>query len=164
MRTVAVVQARMGSTRLPGKVLMPIGARPLVLWTLDAVAAVPGIDILFIGSNDLCTAMGIPGELKHPKLRAAFVDPLRVPTALTGGAGALWVQPYLFAGEGLGIITADQVSVPRPAFATFLPDPAVPGSLASDAVLSLLEDAQGALDVVRSVRRAKANKKLHYGF
>ena len=38
----------------------------------DAIAAVPGIDVLLIGSNDLCTAMGIPGELKNPKLRAAY--------------------------------------------------------------------------------------------
>jgi len=38
----------------------------------DAIAAVPGIDVLLIGSNDLCTALGIPGELKHPKLRAAY--------------------------------------------------------------------------------------------
>lgn len=52
MRTIAVVQARMGSTRLPGKVLMPIGARPLVLWTLDAVAAVPGVDALVLATTD----------------------------------------------------------------------------------------------------------------
>jgi 2-keto-3-deoxy-L-rhamnonate aldolase RhmA len=38
----------------------------------DAIAAVPGIDVLLIGSNDLCTAMGIPGDLKSPKLRAAY--------------------------------------------------------------------------------------------
>ena len=38
----------------------------------DAIAAVPGIDVLLISSNDLCTALGIPGELKHPKLRAAY--------------------------------------------------------------------------------------------
>lgn len=38
----------------------------------DAVAAVPGIDMLLIGSNDLCTEMGIPGELRHPKLREAY--------------------------------------------------------------------------------------------
>ena len=38
----------------------------------DAIAAVPGIDVVLIGSNDLCTAMGIPGELKSPKLRAAY--------------------------------------------------------------------------------------------
>lgn len=38
----------------------------------DAIAAVPGIDVLLIGSNDLCTAMGIAGELKSPQLRAAY--------------------------------------------------------------------------------------------
>ena len=36
------------------------------------IAAMAGIDVLLIGSNDLCTAMGIPGELKNPKLRAAY--------------------------------------------------------------------------------------------
>jgi 2-keto-3-deoxy-L-rhamnonate aldolase RhmA len=38
----------------------------------DAIASVNGIDMLLIGSNDLCTAMGIPGDLKSPKLRAAY--------------------------------------------------------------------------------------------
>jgi 2-keto-3-deoxy-L-rhamnonate aldolase RhmA len=38
----------------------------------EAIAAVPGIDMLLIGSNDLCTSLGIPGELGHPKLRAAY--------------------------------------------------------------------------------------------
>jgi 2-keto-3-deoxy-L-rhamnonate aldolase RhmA len=38
----------------------------------DAIASVNGIDILLIGSNDLCTAMGIPGDLKSPKLRTAY--------------------------------------------------------------------------------------------
>lgn len=52
MRTVAVVQARTGSTRLPGKVLLPIGQRPLILWTIDAVAAVPGVDDLVVATTD----------------------------------------------------------------------------------------------------------------
>ena len=38
----------------------------------DAIASVNGIDMLLIGSNDLCTAMRIPGDLKSPKLRAAY--------------------------------------------------------------------------------------------
>ena len=28
----------------------------------DAIAAVPGIDVLLIGSNDLCTALGFPAN------------------------------------------------------------------------------------------------------
>ena len=35
----------------------------------DAIAALAGIDVLLIGSNDLCTAMGIPGEAQNPKSR-----------------------------------------------------------------------------------------------
>jgi 2-keto-3-deoxy-L-rhamnonate aldolase RhmA len=38
----------------------------------DEIAAVPGIDVLLIGSNDLCTEMGIPGQLRHPRLREAY--------------------------------------------------------------------------------------------
>lgn len=37
-----------------------------------AIAAVPGIDMLLIGSNDLCTNLGIPGELRHAKLKRAY--------------------------------------------------------------------------------------------
>lgn len=36
------------------------------------IAAVPGVDMLLIGSNDLCTEMGIPGQLRHPSLLEAF--------------------------------------------------------------------------------------------
>jgi 2-keto-3-deoxy-L-rhamnonate aldolase RhmA len=38
----------------------------------DAIASVPGIDVLLIGSNDLYTAMGIPRETRNPKLRVAY--------------------------------------------------------------------------------------------
>ena len=38
----------------------------------EAIAAVQGIDMLLIGSNDLCTEMGIPGELRHASLRQAY--------------------------------------------------------------------------------------------
>jgi 2-keto-3-deoxy-L-rhamnonate aldolase RhmA len=38
----------------------------------DEIAAVAGIDLLLIGSNDLCSEMGIPGKLRDPRLRAAF--------------------------------------------------------------------------------------------
>jgi spore coat polysaccharide biosynthesis protein SpsF (cytidylyltransferase family) len=50
-RTVGVIQARMGSTRLRGKVLEPIGDRPLILWTVRAVAAVDGLDDLVVATS-----------------------------------------------------------------------------------------------------------------
>jgi 2-keto-3-deoxy-L-rhamnonate aldolase RhmA len=38
----------------------------------DAVAAVPGVDIVHVGSNDLAADLGIPGELTHPQVNAAI--------------------------------------------------------------------------------------------
>jgi 2-keto-3-deoxy-L-rhamnonate aldolase RhmA len=37
-----------------------------------AIAAVPGIDVLLIGSGDLTTDYGIPGQVDHPRLREAY--------------------------------------------------------------------------------------------
>ena len=42
-RTVVVVQARMGSTRLPGKVLSEIEGDPLLAWTIRGVQAIRGV-------------------------------------------------------------------------------------------------------------------------
>lgn len=38
----------------------------------DEIAAVPGIDVLLIGSGDLTTDYGIPGQVDHPRLREAY--------------------------------------------------------------------------------------------
>jgi 2-keto-3-deoxy-L-rhamnonate aldolase RhmA len=38
----------------------------------DAIAAVEGIDVLLIGSNDLCADMGIAGQFGDPKLDRAY--------------------------------------------------------------------------------------------
>ena len=35
MTTLAIVQARTSSSRLPGKVLLPIGEKPMVLYQLE---------------------------------------------------------------------------------------------------------------------------------
>ncbi|HET9176641.1 MAG TPA: aldolase/citrate lyase family protein, partial [Pseudolabrys sp.] len=55
-------------------VLIAMLESPEGIANADAIAAVRGIDVLLIGSNDLCTAMGIPGELRSPKLRTAYED------------------------------------------------------------------------------------------
>ena len=45
---------------------------PKAIENADAIAAVPGVDVLLIGSNDLCMEMGIPAQFNSPKLLAAF--------------------------------------------------------------------------------------------
>jgi spore coat polysaccharide biosynthesis protein SpsF len=48
---VAVIQARMGSTRLPGKVLERIGDRSLLAWTVDGVRAIPGLAMVVVAES-----------------------------------------------------------------------------------------------------------------
>lgn len=51
-RVVAVIQARMGSSRLPGKVLAQIGDRPLIERTIEAMRAVPSTADLVIATTE----------------------------------------------------------------------------------------------------------------
>ena len=51
MRTVAVVQARMGSTRLPGKILRPLGDRPVLGWVLRAASAATHVDTVVVATT-----------------------------------------------------------------------------------------------------------------
>jgi 2-keto-3-deoxy-L-rhamnonate aldolase RhmA len=39
---------------------------------IDAIAAVPGIDVLFIGTSDLSFSLGLRGKQDHPRLDAAI--------------------------------------------------------------------------------------------
>ncbi|MGO9199278.1 MAG: HpcH/HpaI aldolase family protein [Limisphaerales bacterium] len=41
------------------------------LSSIDEIAAVPGIDVLFIGTSDLSFSLGLRGEQHHPRLEAA---------------------------------------------------------------------------------------------
>jgi 2-keto-3-deoxy-L-rhamnonate aldolase RhmA len=42
------------------------------LENVEKIVAVEGVDMLLVGSNDLCGEMGISGQYDHPKLRDAF--------------------------------------------------------------------------------------------
>jgi 4-hydroxy-2-oxoheptanedioate aldolase len=38
----------------------------------EAIAAVPGVDSILIGTNDLCAEMGIPGQFSDPRVEDAY--------------------------------------------------------------------------------------------
>lgn len=50
-RCVAVVQARLGSTRLPGKALVDIAGRPMLAHVIERARAIPGIDGVVIATT-----------------------------------------------------------------------------------------------------------------
>jgi spore coat polysaccharide biosynthesis protein SpsF len=52
MKTVAIIQARMGSNRLPGKVLMPIMGKPMLWHIVRRVRAAPSIDEVVVAVPD----------------------------------------------------------------------------------------------------------------
>jgi glutamate-1-semialdehyde 2,1-aminomutase len=53
MKVVAVIQARMGSTRLPGKVMMELGGHRVLAWCLRAARAAPGVDEVWVATTTL---------------------------------------------------------------------------------------------------------------
>jgi spore coat polysaccharide biosynthesis protein SpsF len=53
MRTVVVVQARMGSTRLPGKVLADIAGRPMIAHVVDRAGQIDGVDEVVVAIPEL---------------------------------------------------------------------------------------------------------------
>jgi spore coat polysaccharide biosynthesis protein SpsF len=75
MKVVAVIQARTGSTRLPGKVLMPIAGKPLLLRMIERVKAATLLDDIVVATTTneeddvirrLCKEIGVPVFCGHP--------------------------------------------------------------------------------------------------
>ena len=69
MRINAVIQARAGSTRLPGKVLEDLGGRPVLEWVVRAAQAATRVDEVIVATStvagddavaDLATSLGVP--------------------------------------------------------------------------------------------------------
>jgi 2-keto-3-deoxy-L-rhamnonate aldolase RhmA len=78
-------------------ILIAMIETPEAVENAEAIAAVQGIDVLHIGSNDLCTEMGIPGQYHHPRLLEAYE---RVGRACTAhgkrlGVGGIWTDLQL---------------------------------------------------------------------
>ena len=45
---------------------------PTAIDNVEEIAAVKGIDVILIGTNDLCMEMGIPGDYSNPKIKDAY--------------------------------------------------------------------------------------------
>jgi 4-hydroxy-2-oxoheptanedioate aldolase len=78
---------------------------PQAIANADAIAAVEGIDVLLIGTNDLCMEMGIAGQLGHAEVARAYE---RVIAACRRhgkhpGMGGVYVEDLLTKYIGLGM-------------------------------------------------------------
>jgi glutamate-1-semialdehyde 2,1-aminomutase len=51
MKTVAIIQARMGSTRLPNKVMRDLAGRPVLAWVVNAARAALGVDEVWVATS-----------------------------------------------------------------------------------------------------------------
>ena len=46
---------------------------PEAIDNVDSIAAIEGVDVVLIGTNDLCMEMGIPGDYSNPKVKDAYI-------------------------------------------------------------------------------------------
>src|SRR5271165_6668994 len=101
---------------------------PEAIENADAIAAIDGIDMLHIGSSDLSTEMGIPGQYKHARMRQAYEATARAARAhgKSMGVGGVredlefqtWLLQlgmlYLTGGSDVGyILSAGRADVKR---------------------------------------------------
>lgn len=78
---------------------------PKAVENADAIASVPGIDCLLVGSSDLSMEMGIPGDTGNPKVQAA-VDKVIAACVKHGkwpGMGGAYTEELLklYTGKGM---------------------------------------------------------------
>ena len=52
MRVIAIVQSRMGSSRLPGKMLLPLGDYPIINWVVQRLQKSEKITNLVVATSD----------------------------------------------------------------------------------------------------------------
>lgn len=81
-RSVTGMLSQTGFARLPmGETTEIINAATLVVMmvetpaaveNVEAIAATPGLDVLLVGTNDLCVEMGIPGDVGNPRVAEAY--------------------------------------------------------------------------------------------
>jgi len=71
------------------KLVVAMIESPQAIERLPQLLAVEGIDVWFVGPNDLAHRMGHPGNAAHPEVRAAVLSTLRAISAAGAVAGTL---------------------------------------------------------------------------
>jgi CMP-N,N'-diacetyllegionaminic acid synthase len=56
MRILALITARSGSRRLPGKNIRPLGGKPLIAWSIDVAKGIPEICDILVSTDDTVIA------------------------------------------------------------------------------------------------------------
>jgi spore coat polysaccharide biosynthesis protein SpsF len=94
LKVVAILQARMGSTRLPGKVLLPAAGKPLIAHMLERVQRAERLDEIWLAtSGDLVNdplAMEVAAT-GIPVFRGSEEDVLSRYAAVAEKTGADWI-------------------------------------------------------------------------
>ncbi len=86
---------------------------PAAVEAAAAIAALPGVDALLFGSNDLALEMGIPGRLDDPRLEAAYRSVIEAagahgkPVGLGGVYTADLLARYLPMGFRFALLGSD---------------------------------------------------------
>jgi CMP-N,N'-diacetyllegionaminic acid synthase len=103
LKVLAIVPARGGSKRVPGKNVRVVGGKPLIAWTLDAARKSRYVDHLAVSSDDegileLAARLGCDTSLRRPDALATDETPGTDPVlhaigALPGFDIAVLLQP-----------------------------------------------------------------------
>lgn len=85
---------------------------------LDAIAAEPGVDGVFIGPNDLAASLGHPGQLQHPEVLTAIDDAITRIQHAGKAAGILATDPaqarhYIERGCAFVAVGVDTIVLAR---------------------------------------------------
>jgi 2-keto-3-deoxy-L-rhamnonate aldolase RhmA len=85
---------------------------PTAIANADVIAAVPGIDVLLIGTNDLCAELGIHGDFTHPRVVDAYgaVAAACKSHGKHAGVGGVYTEELLtrYVGMGCRFVLAGQ--------------------------------------------------------
>ena len=78
---------------------------PEAIDNVDSIAAVDGVDVILIGTNDLCMEMGIPGDYSNPKVKDAYTKVIEACKKYekTPGMGGVYNEELMFEYVNMGM-------------------------------------------------------------